>query len=67
MTKLEEIELAVEQLSPEELQRFRAWFDELQARLFEDRVQRDIQSGKLDWLADEALAEHRAGTTKKLR
>lgn len=66
MTKLEDIEKAVEQLGPEELARFRAWFDELQARRFDDRLERDIEEGKLDWLAEEALKEHKRSQGRKL-
>ena len=67
MTKLEDIEKAVEQLSPEELARFRAWFEELHARLWDQQIELDIRAGKLDWLADEAEAEHAAGLTRKLK
>jgi hypothetical protein len=66
MTKLEDIEKAVEQLSQDELARFRAWFDELQARRFDDRLERDIEEGKLDWLAEEALNEHKRSQGCKL-
>ena len=67
MTKLEDIEMAVEQLSPDELAKFRAWFDELQARLWDQQIERDMKAGKLDWLADEAAAEHAAGLTRRMR
>ncbi len=66
MTKLEDIEKAVEQLSPEELAKFRAWFEELEAKHFDAHIERDIKAGKLDWLAEEARAEHAAGRTRKL-
>jgi hypothetical protein len=48
--KLEEKEAAVEKLSPEELKRFRAWLDELEERLFDERIERDAKAGKLDEL-----------------
>jgi hypothetical protein len=67
MTKLEDIEKAVEQLSQDELARFRAWFDELQARRFDDRLERDIEAGKLDWLAEEALLEHSKQASIRLK
>jgi multidrug resistance efflux pump len=66
MTELTQIQKAVEQLSEDELRQFRAWFDELQARLWDEQIERDIQAGKLDWLRDEALAEHRAGAAESL-
>ncbi len=67
MTKLEDIEKAVERLSPEELARFRAWFEELEARLWDEQIERDAKAGKLDWLVEEAEADHKAGLTRRLR
>jgi hypothetical protein len=66
MTKLEQIQSSIEALSAEEIARLRAWLDELDARLFDDKIARDAAAGKLDKLADQALAEHRAGRTQKL-
>ena len=66
MTKLEDIEKAVEQLSPEELAKFRAWFEELQANLWDQQIERDIKAGKLDKLAERALASHKAGKSRRL-
>lgn len=57
----EDIEKAVEQLPPRELARFRAWFEAFDASQFDAAIERDAQAGKLDGLAGEALAEHRAG------
>jgi hypothetical protein len=61
MTRIEDIEKAVEQLSPEELARFRAWFEEFDARLFDEKIERDAKAGKLDKLIAEARANHAAG------
>jgi hypothetical protein len=61
MTRIEDIEKAVEQLSPEDLARFRAWFEEFEARLFDAKIERDARAGKLDKLMAEARANHRAG------
>jgi hypothetical protein len=62
----EDIEKAVEQLPPRELARFRAWFEAFDAEQFDAAIERDAQAGKLDGLAEEALAEHRAGGSRKL-
>jgi hypothetical protein len=56
MTTAEDIEKAVEQLAPRELARFRAWFEAFDAEQFDAAIARDISAGKLDALADEALA-----------
>jgi len=66
MTKLEEIEQAVSQLAPRELDRFRAWFEEFQAAHFDHKIERDAQSGKLDRFADEAVADFRKGNARDL-
>jgi hypothetical protein len=66
MTTAEDIEKAVEQLAPRELARFRAWFEEFDARQFDIAIERDVQAGKLDAHADEALVAHRAGRSREL-
>jgi hypothetical protein len=62
----EEIEKAIEQLPPRELARFRAWFEAFDASQFDAVIERDALAGKLDGLAEEALAEHRAGGSREL-
>ena len=66
MTTAEDIEKAVEQLPPRELARFRTWFEAFDARQFDAAIERDAKAGKLDPLADEALAAHRAGHSREL-
>jgi hypothetical protein len=61
MTKIEDIEKAVEQLSPEELAKFREWFEEYDARVFDAKIERDTKAGRLDRLIAEARANHEAG------
>ncbi|WP_310879462.1 hypothetical protein [Bradyrhizobium brasilense] len=66
MTTAEDIEKAVERLPPHELARFRAWFETFDAERFNAAIERDAKAGKLDALADEALAAHRAGQSRDL-
>jgi hypothetical protein len=66
MTTAEDIERAIEKLTPEELARFRAWFSAFDAAHFDAVIERDALAGKLDVHADEALAEHRAGRSREL-
>jgi hypothetical protein len=66
MTTAEDIEKAVEQLTPRELARFRAWFEVFDAEQFDAAIERDARAGKLDAHADEALAAHRAGRSREL-
>jgi hypothetical protein len=66
MTNLEEIEKAVADLPSDELARFRAWFEQFEARRFDEKIERYAKSGRLDQLAEQALAEFRAGRTREL-
>lgn len=66
MTRIEDIEKAVEALSPEELARFRAWFEEFDARLFDEKIERDAKAGKLDKLIADARANHEAGRREEI-
>ena len=66
MTTAEEIEEAVERLDPRELARFRTWFEAFEARRFDAAIERDAEAGKLDALAEEAIADQRAGRTRDL-
>jgi hypothetical protein len=66
MVKLEEIEAAVAQLSPEELKTFRAWLDELEERLFDEKIERDAKAGKLDAIEAKAHENHKAGRVRDL-
>lgn len=66
MTKLERISRDVETLAPDELARFRAWFAEFDADQWDAQIETDIKAGKLDKLAEKALADHRAGRTRPL-
>jgi hypothetical protein len=62
MTAPEDIAKAVEQFAPRELARFRAWFEAFGAEQFDAAIERDAHAGKLDALAEEALATHRPRT-----
>jgi hypothetical protein len=66
MTTIREIEDAVRELSPEDLQKFRQWFLEYHAALWDRQIEDDAASGRLDALMEEARAEYRAGLTRSL-
>jgi hypothetical protein len=61
MTKLEQIQSSIEKLSAREIAELRDWLEELDARLFDEKIERDAKAGKLDKLADEARANLKAG------
>ncbi|RWC06538.1 hypothetical protein [Mesorhizobium sp.] len=66
MSKLEQIEKSVAELSPEELKAFAAWFEVLKADMWDRQIEADAKAGRLDKLAEQALADHRAGRTRSL-
>jgi hypothetical protein len=66
MSKVENIEQEIRDLTPSELVAFRRWFLEFDAQAWDRQIEEDIREGKLDKLADEALASHRAGKSKEL-
>jgi hypothetical protein len=53
-------------LPREQLKQFRTWFEQFEAAHFDQAIERDAKTGKLDRLAEEALADFRAGRTREL-
>jgi hypothetical protein len=66
MTRLDDIEQAIAQLSEADLAKLRAWFEQFDARVFDEKIERDAKAGKLDKLAADAIADHKAGRTTDL-
>jgi hypothetical protein len=66
MTTIEDIEKAVAELPPDQLQRFRDWFAEFEADRFDQQIERDAKAGRLDQLAEQALADYRSGAAREL-
>jgi hypothetical protein len=66
MSTLKDIETAVEHLSEQDLTRFRSWFAEFDGDAWDRKLDADIEAGRLDRLADEAIREHREGRTTDL-
>ncbi len=66
MTKIEKIEQDVRKLNRDELSAFNRWFREFDSDEWDRQIEEDVLAGKLDKLAEEALAAHRAGKSKEL-
>lgn len=66
MSTIQEIETAVAELSEQDLARFREWFEEYDAQLWDEKFEQAAQSGKLDKQANQAIADFRAGKYKEL-
>ena len=63
---VEKIQFAVSQLSREELNEFREWYEEFDADVWDRDFEVDVKAGKLDALAEKAAADFRAGRYKEL-
>ena len=66
MTKVEKIEQDIRKLDRKELLAFRRWFREYDSDEWDRQIEEDVRAGKLDKLAEKALAEHRAGKSKEI-
>jgi len=66
MTKVEQLEREVEKLTAQELAAFREWFVEHDWQVWDRQLERDVAAGKLDALAEEALAEFSRGETTEI-
>ncbi len=66
MSKVEEIEAAVQKLSKSDLATFRVWFLEFDAEAWDRQFEEDVAAGRLDRVAEEALTDLREGRTTPL-
>ncbi len=66
MLKLEQLLIEIESLPTEDLSRLRRWFSERDWERWDAQIELDSQSGKLDFLMDEALGEKRQGELRVL-
>ena len=66
MTKIEKLEREVQELSRAELAAFRDWFREYDSDEWDRQIEEDVRGGKLDALAEEAIADYKAGRTKEI-
>ena len=65
MTRLEQLEEQIQQLSPSEFAELRTWLLERDWEEWDRQIERDAASGKLDRLFDEAREAHRQGKSTK--
>ena len=61
MGNVQSIEKAIEALPAAEWAEVRRWFAEFDALAWDTRIETDVAPGKLEHLAAETLADHRAG------
>jgi hypothetical protein len=66
MSTVEDIEKAVGGLDKQELSSFRDWFNVFDGTQWDAQIEQDINQGKLDDLAAEAISEHSQGISRGL-
>ena len=66
MSTILQLEQAVSQLPRKELARFRKWFEEFDAKIWDKQFEQDAKSGELDKLANQAITDFRASKFKRL-
>ena len=66
MARVEELENEVQRLNRDELSAFRDWFRKYYSDEWDSEIEEDILAGKLDRLAEEAIAAHKDGRTREL-
>ena len=63
---LEQIEAAILKLPPDEYQKLVQWFAELDNQRWDEQLEKDIADGKLEDLAQEAIADFEAGRYREI-
>jgi hypothetical protein len=63
---VEDIEQAIMSLSKEHLTKFRKWYEEFDSEKWDEQIEKDSLTGKLDHLIELAVSDHKTGKTKKL-
>jgi hypothetical protein len=66
MTSVEQIAGAVKRLPKKDLARFRKWFADYDAAVWDRQLEQDAAAGRLDTLARQALRDHQSGRTREL-
>ena len=61
-----EIESAIEKLSPNEVSKLSEWFAEFEAKIWDEKIEQDLQNGKLRSLIEEAEKDFAEGKCQPL-
>lgn len=66
MTKVAELERDIKKLNHRELAILCEWFRKFDSDQWDRQIEKDIQVGKLDKLAEKSIVDHRKGRSKEL-
>jgi len=63
---IEDIEVAVTKLPPDQFARFAEWFADYQAEMWDRQIEDDLRAGRLDAVMQRAREDIAAGRSKPL-
>lgn len=66
MGKIENIEKDIQGLTRDELRSFRSWFWTFDAEVWDQQIEKDALSGKLDSVAENALKSYKSGNCSEI-
>ena len=66
MSNLEQIEAAILSLPSHEFEKLKLWFLDLDYERWDAQIEQDIADGKLEALAQEAIAEFESGHCREI-
>jgi len=66
MSRVDELKTAIEELPDEEYIELRKWFSEKDWKKWDEKIYKDSESGKLDFLVKEAMDDKKRGKLKDL-
>ena len=66
MSSIKEIEHAVSKLTAEDLVKFRAWYEEFDAEIWDKEFEEDVKFGKLDVISEKAIEDFNNGKYKEI-
>lgn len=66
VSNLEQIEADILALTSKDFEKLRQWFFDLDYERWDEQLEQDIEDGKLEALAEEAIAEFKEGNCREI-
>ena len=66
MNTIQEIEHAIDGLTPQQLEELYVWLDQRHPQPIDAQLKADLDAGRMDNRINRALADHKAGNTQPL-
>lgn len=66
LNTVQEIERAIDALTPQQIEELYAWLDQRHPQLIDVQLKADLDAGRLDERINRALADHKTGNTQPL-